>query len=168
MKKQATSAKARAFGILRSLAEALEIVVIFVGVIAVCVYTTTTSHVRIALGGTGDCFVLSGSSQVLSPVTGVRASESSTMFQQVYEVPLPETDSLSISSEDLASTFTEEVSDLAQLTSRDHVSATVDRDGFLVVYDPAEKLDIVDDIPVFVVPLGDSSGYVFGFTPTTN
>lgn len=168
MKKFAQGAKLRAFGALRTLAEMVEIVLGVFALICLLFYPSLKTNAKIDLSSSGDKLILSGSELALGPVRGVRAQTTSTAFQQVYEVPFVESADLTIVDEDLTSTFTAEVMELVEITDREHVSAALDENGFLVVYDSAETLTINGDLPVFVVPVNEgSSGYVFGFAPAS-
>lgn len=144
--------------------ESIEMLFVAVAIIAFMLYPSLKTNVEVSYGLSGEKIQITGSDLALNVQKGLRATNESTFFKRIYELPTVESSDLSEMDATMTETFESELAEVATHADNEKVTATVDEDGFLIVYDPKDNLEIQDDVPVFVVPLGEDSGYVFGFS----
>lgn len=152
---------------LSKLAEVVEIILVIAVIFGLLIYPGLCSNVYISYDADTSKIQLSGSKLALSMRSDLQPTSESTIFNRVYECSFVEDSDISKLSDDAVEVFTAELNELATQADRERTVATIDENGFLLVYDPYENLEIEGDIPVFVVPIGEQDGYIFGFAPAT-
>ena len=147
--------------VIRNLMEGLEILFVAFAVIVLLVYPSLSTKVEISYGADIEKIQVAGSELALDATDDLPKINEGGLWKHVYELPVVDEANLSEMEKTMTEVFTEEVTEMAKVTM------ALDENGFLVVYDPSGYLDIQGDLPVFIVPLGDETGYIFGFSPAT-
>ncbi len=161
--------KIKAVQIMRYLINVLETLILAAIILFIILYPSVKSSVEIGYSVNAEQIQVTGSDLVLSVEEdeGLHEDQESSFLKRTYEFPLVASSDLSKMDETMSEIFTNELSELASAADSEHVVVAVDQNGFLIVYDPGEYLDIQDDLPVFKVSIGSGTGYVFGFAPAT-
>ena len=145
--------------------EALEITFVALAFLALMFYPMLSSKVEISYGNSGEKIQITGSDLALRTLKGLHETAESSFIKRTYEFQTVEDKPLSEMDGGMTEVFATEVAEVASSADKTKVTVTVDENGYLLAYDPNGYLDIQNDLPVFTVPVGDESGYVFGFTP---
>lgn len=151
--------------VIRNLMEGLEILFVAFAVIVLLVYPSLSTKVEISYGADIEKIQVAGSELALDATDDLPKINEGGLWKHVYELPVVDEANLSEMEKTMTEVFTEEVTEMASTANRTKVTMALDENGFLVVYDPGGYLDIQGDLPVFIVPLGDETGYIFGFSP---
>ena len=149
----------------RGLMEGLELLSVAFVIIVFLIYPSLSSKVEVSYGTDVEKIQVTGSDLALNASEDLQANDESGFLKRVYELPTVDEADLSELDKTMTEVFTEEITAIANTADRTKVTMAVDENGFLIVYDPNGYLDIQGDLPVFMVPLGNETGYVFGFSP---